>query len=91
MYRLLVSPLQALNNCAVCLLYLGRLQEAISLLEGAINGDPAGALHEGLVLNLSTLYELASARSLHRKHSILTFVSQNRGDAFDVACLKMTS
>ena len=46
-----------LNNLAVCLVYAGRLQEAVSLLEGAVSQAP----HESLVLNLATMYELVSS------------------------------
>jgi len=78
-----------INNIAVCHLYLGRLQEAIYLLESKIGENPKKFLNESLVMNLATLYELSSAYSLHKKQNILATLNANFGDAFKSDCLKM--
>ena len=80
---------QAVNNMAVCSLYLGRLKDALNTLEQLVHSDPASTLHEGVLFNLCTLYELETSRALHKKQAILDLVSKHKGDGFPVACLKM--
>lgn len=80
----------AVNNMAVCSLYLGRLKDALNTLEQLVHSDPANTLHEGVLFNLCTLYELETSRALHKKQAILDLVSKHKGDGFPVACLKMT-
>lgn len=75
---------------AVCSLYLGRLKDALNTLEQLVHSDPANTLHEGVLFNLCTLYELETSRALHKKQAILDLVSKHKGDGFPVACLKMT-
>ncbi|GFO18870.1 trafficking protein particle complex subunit 12-like [Plakobranchus ocellatus] len=79
----------AVNNMAVCSLYLGRLKDALNTLEQLVHSDPASTLHEGVLFNLCTLYELETSRALHKKQAILDLVSKHKGDGFPVACLKM--
>lgn len=83
------TNVMAINNMAVCSLYLGRLKESLGVLESLVYGDPARNLQEGILLNLSTLYELESSRALHKKQSLLNLVSEHCGNGFNVACLKM--
>ena len=80
---------QAVNNMAVCSLYLGRLKDALNTLEAIVHGDPARNLNEGILFNLCTLYELESSRALHKKQAVLDLVSKHKGDGFPIACLKM--
>jgi hypothetical protein len=75
---------------AVCALYAGRLREAIALLESLVHKDPARHLHDNLVTNLCTLYELESSRAQHRKQSLLALAAKHKGNGFNVASLKMT-
>ncbi|XP_076463127.1 trafficking protein particle complex subunit 12-like [Babylonia areolata] len=79
----------AVNNMAVCSLYLGRLKDALNTLEAMVHSDPARNLHEGILFNLCTLYELESSRALHKKQAVLDLVSKHKGDGFPIACLKM--
>ncbi len=77
-----------INNMSVCLLYLGRLGEALSLLESSLTANPAAFLHETQVLNLATLYELESSYAGQKKQSLLDLLSRHAGDGFNTACLK---
>ncbi|CUS14771.1 unnamed protein product [Tuber aestivum] len=57
----------ASNNLAVCLLYMGDLKEARSVLESLIDN---GTSFTGLTFNLSTIYELCSDNSKVLKASL---------------------
>ena len=75
---------------AVCYLYMGKLRQALATLENLVHDDPHHYLQEGLLFNLSTLYELQSSRAMHKKQTLLDLVSKHKGNGFNVACLKMT-
>nr|XP_054772794.1 trafficking protein particle complex subunit 12-like [Lytechinus pictus] len=79
----------AINNVSVCCLYLGKLKEALSLLENLVNKDSSEFLDESLIFNLCTLYELESSKSIVKKQNLLSLVSKHKGDGFNVSCLKM--
>ncbi|XP_064604975.1 trafficking protein particle complex subunit 12-like [Liolophura sinensis] len=79
----------AVNNLAVCYLYMGKLKESLATLEGMIQSDPSKNLHEGVLFNLCTLYELESSRASQKKASLLEMVSKHKGDSFPVASLKL--
>uniref|UniRef100_A0A3P8UHF3 Trafficking protein particle complex subunit 12 n=1 Tax=Cynoglossus semilaevis TaxID=244447 RepID=A0A3P8UHF3_CYNSE len=65
------------NNAAVCLLYLGHLKESLGQLEGLVKQDPALYLHESVLFNLTSMYELESSRSTQKKQN------------FNTQCLKL--
>ncbi|KAM4625908.1 trafficking protein particle complex subunit 12 [Polymixia lowei] len=77
------------NNAAVCLLYLGRLKESLAQLEGLVQQDPALYLHESVLFNLTTMYELESSRSTQKKQALLEAVACREGDSFNTQCLKL--
>nr|XP_046269919.1 trafficking protein particle complex subunit 12 isoform X2 [Scatophagus argus]XP_046269920.1 trafficking protein particle complex subunit 12 isoform X2 [Scatophagus argus]XP_046269922.1 trafficking protein particle complex subunit 12 isoform X2 [Scatophagus argus]XP_046269923.1 trafficking protein particle complex subunit 12 isoform X2 [Scatophagus argus] len=77
------------NNAAVCLLYLGRLKESLGQLEGLVQQDPALYLHESVLFNLTTMYELESSRSNQKKQALLEAVACREGDSFNTQCLKL--
>ncbi|XP_061598993.1 trafficking protein particle complex subunit 12 [Cololabis saira] len=77
------------NNAAVCLLYLGRLKESLGQLEGLVQQDPALYLHESVLFNLTTMYELESSRSTQKKQALLEAVACREGDSFNTQCLKL--
>uniref|UniRef100_A0A671S343 Trafficking protein particle complex subunit 12 n=1 Tax=Sinocyclocheilus anshuiensis TaxID=1608454 RepID=A0A671S343_9TELE len=79
----------ASNNAAVCLLYLGRLKESLGQLESLVHKDPALYLHESVLFNLTTMYELESSRSTQKKQALLEATACREGDSFNVQCLKL--
>ncbi|XP_059837970.1 trafficking protein particle complex subunit 12 [Hypanus sabinus] len=77
------------NNAAVCLLYLGKLKDSLKQLEGLVQQDPKHYLHESVLFNLTTMYELESSRSMQKKQSLLESVACREGDSFNIQCLKL--
>ena len=80
---------QAVNNMAVCALYMGELKQALHTLEDIVQAKPSKFLQEGILFNLCTLYELESSCAGQKKQALLDLVSKNKGNGFNVACLKM--
>ncbi|KAK9411276.1 trafficking protein particle complex subunit 12 [Crotalus adamanteus] len=76
------------NNAAVCLLYLGKLKDSLRQLEGIVQQDPKHYLHESVLFNLTTMYELESSRSMQKKQALLEAVAVKEGDSFNTQCLK---
>lgn len=74
------SNVMVMNNLAVCYLYNGKMHDAIKLYEEAIFSDPRNNLHETLLLNCATLYELRSNESKKKKIELLKIVNVNRAD-----------
>ncbi|XP_054136252.1 trafficking protein particle complex subunit 12 isoform X2 [Melozone crissalis] len=77
------------NNAAVCLLYLGKLKDSLRQLEGMVQQDPQHYLHESVLFNLTTMYELESSRSMQKKQALLEAVAVKEGDSFNTQCLKL--
>ncbi|XP_015335503.1 trafficking protein particle complex subunit 12 [Marmota marmota marmota] len=77
------------NNAAVCLLYLGKLKGSLRQLEAMVQQDPKHYLHESVLFNLTTMYELESSRSVQKKQSLLEAVASKEGDSFNTQCLKL--
>ncbi|XP_013926131.1 PREDICTED: trafficking protein particle complex subunit 12-like [Thamnophis sirtalis] len=77
------------NNAAVCRLYLGRLKDSLHQLEGMVQQDPKHYLHESVLFNLTTMYELESSRSMQKKQALLEAVAVKEGDSFNTQCLKL--
>lgn len=77
------------NNAAVCLLYLGKLKDSLRHLEGLVQEDPKHYLHESVLFNLTTMYELESSRSMQKKQALLEAVAVKEGDSFNTQCLKL--
>uniref|UniRef100_A0A8D2KQA8 Trafficking protein particle complex subunit 12 n=1 Tax=Varanus komodoensis TaxID=61221 RepID=A0A8D2KQA8_VARKO len=86
-----VDPSNAVanNNAAVCLLYLGKLKDSLRQLEGMVQQDPKHYLHESVLFNLTTMYELESSRSMQKKQALLEAVAVKEGDSFNTQCLKL--
>ncbi|XP_058524303.1 trafficking protein particle complex subunit 12 isoform X2 [Ochotona princeps] len=77
------------NNAAVCLLYLGKLKDSLRQLEAMVQQDPRQYLHESVLFNLTTMYELESSRSVQKKQGLLEAVASKEGDSFNTQCLKL--
>ncbi|XP_053315848.1 trafficking protein particle complex subunit 12 [Spea bombifrons] len=88
---LAIDPTNAVanNNAAVCLLYLGKLKDSLRHLEGLVQQDPKHYLHESVLFNLTTMYELESSRSMQKKQALLEAVAVKEGDSFNTQCLKL--
>ncbi|XP_072490416.1 trafficking protein particle complex subunit 12 [Notamacropus eugenii] len=86
-----IEPTNAVanNNAAVCLLYLGKLKDSLRQLEEMVQQDPKHYLHESVLFNLTTMYELESSRSMQKKQSLLEAVAVKEGDSFNTQCLKL--
>ncbi|MXQ88514.1 hypothetical protein E5288_WYG006771 [Bos mutus] len=86
-----VDPSNAVanNNAAVCLLYLGRLKDSLRQLEAMAQRDPRQHLHESVLFNLTTMYELESSRSLQKKQALLEAVASTESDCYNTHCLKL--
>jgi tetratricopeptide (TPR) repeat protein len=69
----------AANNRAVCLLYLCALPHAVLTLEQTL---ASGHLHQTVIGNLCTLYDLASDKSSDKKKQLLGLVSRYASDDF---------
>ncbi|KAI8433069.1 hypothetical protein MSG28_013927 [Choristoneura fumiferana] len=80
------------NNLSVCLLYMGRLKEAIAVLQKAINSDPERGLNEHLLINLCTLYELESSKNMDKKLNLLRMMCKYKSDTIPnvMECLKLS-
>jgi len=83
-----VNPI-VINNMTLVLLYLGRLTDALSLLEKNLTENPDRFLEESYILNLATLYELESSYAPQKKLALLDLLSKYAGDGFQVSCLKV--
>uniref|UniRef100_A0A0A9XAH5 Trafficking protein particle complex subunit 12 n=3 Tax=Lygus hesperus TaxID=30085 RepID=A0A0A9XAH5_LYGHE len=82
------SNVMVLNNMAVCLFYTGKLRKALEVLNSTIHANPSLALHEALLLNLCTLYELESSH-IGQKEALLKQVAKYKGDGINISCLKL--
>lgn len=84
------TNLAACNNAAVCLIFMGKVKEAGDILETMVCQSPDKSLHEEIILNLTTVYELETSRALQKKHKLLDLISKHKGDGFNVQCLKLS-
>lgn len=83
------NNIAAANNKSICLLYISDLSRAVSTLEEIIRKDPEKNLHETLVFNLCTLYDLKSDGNLEKKKFITSLVAKYATDSFDFSVLKL--
>lgn len=82
------TNVMVLNNMAVCLFYTGKLKKALETLTSTIQTNPSLSLHEGLLLNICTLFELESSH-VSQKEALLKQVAKYKGDGINISCLKL--
>ncbi|KAE8697388.1 heavy metal-associated isoprenylated plant protein 26-like [Hibiscus syriacus] len=79
----------ALNNKALCLMYLRDLSDSIKLLEKALERIPTIALDETLVINLCSMYELAYVNHSEIKRTLNNWIVHVAPDDFDASCTRV--
>ncbi|KAE8665983.1 L-ascorbate oxidase-like [Hibiscus syriacus] len=79
----------ALNNKALCLMYLRDLSYSIKVLEKALERIPTIALDETLVINLCSMYELAYVNHSEIKRTLSNWIVHVAPDDFDVSCTRV--
>lgn len=85
------SNIMLTNNIAVCLLYTGKLEEAVKIMENVVLViNPTKSLQEAVLLNMCTLYELHTTHGKQLKMQLLRQLNRFSGDATNIQCLKLT-
>ncbi|GKV12163.1 hypothetical protein SLEP1_g23346 [Rubroshorea leprosula] len=79
----------ALNNKALCLMYLRDLSDSIKLLENALERLPTVALNETVVINLCSMYELAYVNHSEIKKTLSNWIARVAPDDFDLSCTRI--
>lgn len=83
------SDVVAINNKALCLMYLRDLSDSIKVLESALERVPTMALNETLVVNLCSMYELAYVNHADVKKTLSTWIARVAPDDFDTSCTRI--
>lgn len=83
------SDVVAINNKALCLMYLRDLSDSIKVLENALERIPTMALNETLVVNLCSMYELAYVNHGDIKKTLSTWIGRVAPDDFDSSCTRI--
>ncbi|KAI4330495.1 hypothetical protein MLD38_028780 [Melastoma candidum] len=79
----------AINNKALCLMYLRDLSDSIKVLEGSLERAPTVSLNETLVVNLCSMYELAYINHSEIKKTLSNWIVQVAPDDFDSSCTRI--
>lgn len=79
----------SVNNKALCLMYQRELLGATSVLEDSLQSSPQSSLNETLVLNLCSMYELASMNSVESKRALSSWLLTHAPDDFDLSCTRL--
>mmetsp|Transcript_19012 Transcript_19012/g.63690 ORF Transcript_19012/g.63690 Transcript_19012/m.63690 type:complete len:247 (+) Transcript_19012:573-1313(+) len=88
--RLSPSNAIAANNKAICLLYLGRISEAIDSLEAFIHADPKKHFDATMYANLCSMYELQSDHGARKKQALTGLASEVGSDDVDLGRMRGT-
>lgn len=83
------SDVVAINNKALCLMYLRDLSDSIKVLESALERIPTMALNETLVVNLCSMYELAYVNHADIKKTLSNWIARVAPDDFDTSCTRI--
>ncbi|XP_022133008.1 trafficking protein particle complex subunit 12 [Momordica charantia] len=73
----------AINNKALCLMYLRDLADSIKVLENALERVPTVALNETVIVNLCSMYELAYVNHSDIKRTLNSWIARVAPDDFD--------
>lgn len=79
----------AINNKALCLMYLRDLSDSIKVLESSLERIPTMALNETLVVNLCSMYELAYVNHADIKKTLSNWIARVAPDDFDSTCTRV--
>ncbi|KAI3930647.1 hypothetical protein MKX01_037093 [Papaver californicum] len=79
----------AVNNKALCLMYLRDLTDSIKVLESALESIPTFALNETVVVNLCSMYELAYVGHSDVKKTLNNWIAKVAPDDFDLSCTRV--
>ncbi|PIA55098.1 hypothetical protein AQUCO_00800083v1 [Aquilegia coerulea] len=79
----------AINNKALCLMYLRDLSDSIKVLESALERVPTYALTETVVVNLCSMYELAYVNHSEIKKTLSNWIARVAPDDFDASCTRV--
>lgn len=79
----------AINNKAICLMYLRDLSDSIKVLENSLERVPTVALNETLVVNLCSMYELAYVNHSDTKRTLSNWIARVAPDDFDSSCTRV--
>jgi len=83
------SDVVAINNKALCLMYLRDLSDSIKVLESALERVPTAALNETFVVNLCSMYELAYVNHSDIKKTLSNWIARVAPDDFDTSCTRV--
>ncbi|KAK3031472.1 hypothetical protein RJ639_035507 [Escallonia herrerae] len=79
----------AINNKALCLMYLRDLSDSIKVLENALERVPTATLNETIVVNLCSMYELAYVNHSDIKRTLSNWISRVAPDDFDASSTRI--
>ncbi|XP_076898949.1 uncharacterized protein LOC143552683, partial [Bidens hawaiensis] len=83
------SDVVAINNKALCLMYLRDLSDSIKVSESALERVPTAALNETFVVNLCSMYELAYVNHSDIKKTLSNWIARVAPDDFDTSCTRV--
>jgi tetratricopeptide (TPR) repeat protein len=83
----LQNPIETNNHCVI-LLYMSKMKESLNIYEKLIR-DKRENIHEAIIYNMCTIYELESFRFTQKKHELIDHLSQYVGDGFSLSALKL--
>ena len=78
----------SLNNHCVQLLYMSKMKESLDTYEKLIRTQSEN-IHEAIIYNMSTIYELESFRFNEKKSHLIDYISEYVGDGFSLTALKL--
>ncbi len=81
------NPIETNNHCVI-LLYMSKMKESLDLYEKLIRKKSEN-IHEAIIYNICTIYELESFRFIQKKHDLVDYISQYIGDGFSLTALKL--